>query len=195
MRMKGYLLLSVICSCHLLQSAAAGTNLLSIHLVAKDAKEEAKLWDWQTNTANLRLMSPPVLADADFVSFDWTNQTFVITAQAAQRLARAIYGREGRAPTLLRNDDYQLIVCPAPFVMKAFDEPVYMGAFWSDIFSYSFDGPVIYSREFVINSNLTANVTFDIKFDASSAEPGVVDPRRDRRILGAVQRLFSYEKR
>jgi hypothetical protein len=188
--MKKYVLLFVVYSCHLLQSAVAATNLLSIHLVAKEETEP-----WHTEPASLRLISPPVLADADFVSFDWTNQTFVITPQAAQRLAAGIWSRAGRAPTLLRDGRYLLIPFPTPFVMKASGESVYVGAFYSSVFSSSFRGPVVLSHTFVLSSSLTSNVTFDIELGYPAAWPGMADPRRERRIVGAVQNLFSHEKR
>jgi hypothetical protein len=193
--MKRYVLLFVVCSCHLLQSVVAATNLLSIYLVAKDAKEGTTLWRWPTNLASLRVISPPVLADADFVSFDWTNQTFVTTRQAAQRLAAGIWSREGRGPTLLRDGLYELIPFPTPFVMKACGESVYMGCFYSHVFNNGFGGPVILSHSYAISSSIANNITFDIELGYPFAWPGTADPRRDRRIVDAVQNLFPHEKR
>lgn len=188
--MKRYVLSIVICGCPLLPSAVAATNVLSIHLVAKD---ETRLSE--TNLGSIRLMSPPVLADADFVSFDWKEQTFVITPQAAQRLAAGIWSRAGRTPTLLRGGVYALIPFPTPFVVKALGEPVYVGAFYWSVFSSSFKGPVILADESFISSSLTTNITFRIELGYPGAFSGTADLRRDQRIFGAVQKLFPHEKR
>ena len=195
--MKSKILLFVLFSCLLLQSAVAATNVLSIYLVAKDevAKEEEQATYetrvMETKPDRLRLLSPPVLADADFVSFDWTNQTFVITPKAAQRLAAGIWSREGEVPTFLGNGVYELIPFPTPFVVKASGEPVYVGAFYSLVFSSSFPGPFILADTYAISSNTTSNVTLKIELNS----PATADPRRDRRIFDALQKLFPNEKR
>jgi hypothetical protein len=164
--MKRCILLFTVCTyCFVLHSAVAATNLLSIHLVADKVFPQ-----WQPGTMpkpdSLRLISPPVLADADFVSFDSTNQTFTVTAVAAKRLAT--------------------IPLPAPFVLKASGEPVYVGAIYGLGSSSSFAGPVILPD---IGTN-----SFHIELGYPGAFPGMIDPRRDNRIVSAVQKLFSHEK-
>ena len=189
--MKSNILLFVLFSCLLLQSAVAATNVLSIYLVAKEEMEKEETQLWETKPGSLRLLSSPVLADADFISFDWTNQTFVITSKAAQRLAAGIWSREGSAPTLLWNGTYELIPFSTPFVVKASGEPVYVGAFSSPVSSSSFPVPVIWADTYAISSSTISNVTLTIRFVAS---PGMADPRRDRRIFDAVEKLFPHDK-
>jgi len=137
-------------------------------------------------------MSPPVLADADFISFDTTNQTFSITPDAAKRLEAMI--KKG-PPTLLRDGMYELIPYPTPFVLKASEQPIYVGAFYTRFSSSSFAGPVILSDTTFISANLTNNVTFRIELGYPGTFPGMADPRRDSRIVLAVERLLSRENR
>jgi len=177
-----------------LRASEPSTNLLSIWLV------DAKLsHPWPTNLTSkpddLKLISPPVLADHDFVSFDVTNYSFVVTAGAAKRLVRSIWDLERSSPTILVGGAYELIPWPAPFVIKASGEPVYGGAFYTDIASLGFDGPVILADSMFISNSLTANVTFHIALGYPGTFPGTPDPRLDRRIVSAAQKLFAGEKK
>src|SRR6266487_984984 len=157
--MKRSTLLFTACICFAFHSVIAATNLLSIYLVADKVFPQ-----WRPGTMpapdSLTLISPPVLADADFVSFDTTNQTFSITPDVAKRLEAKI---KNGPPTILRNGVFELIPYPAPFVLKASDEPIYVGAFWTGVSSSSFAGPVILPDSLFISANQTNDVTLRIE--------------------------------
>src|SRR5262245_6228803 len=81
------LLLAVCCA---VRGGKASTNLVAICLLDRPLSKPWPNLD-ATNVTNLRPVSPPVLADPDFVAFDSTNHTFVITGAAAKRLSLAIW--------------------------------------------------------------------------------------------------------
>jgi hypothetical protein len=141
---------------------------------------------------SLKLISPPVLADADFVSFDVTNQVFTITAEAARRLEAKI---KNGPPTLLRDGLFELIPYPTVCVIKASGEAVYVGAFWTVASSSSFAGPVMLPDKMFITMNSTNNVTFHIELGYPFPFPGMTDPRRDAGIVSAVRKLFSHKEK
>ncbi|MDR3457729.1 MAG: hypothetical protein P4N60_09810 [Verrucomicrobiae bacterium] len=190
--MKRHLLLLTVGACFVLHSAMAATNLLSIHLVVEKVFPQ-----WHPGSMpkpdSLTLVSPPVLADGDFVSFDATNQTFTITPGAARRLAAGLRG--GAAPILLNGGVYDQIPDTAPFVLQAAGEPIYVGAFYTLVSSSAFAGPVILPDTMFISPHLTNNVTFRIELGYPGTSPGLADPRRDPRIVAAVQKLFAHEKK
>lgn len=190
--MKRYVLLFTVCTCFVFHSAVAATNLLSIHFVVEEVFPQ-----WQPGSmpkpGSLTLISPPVLSDRDFVSFDSSNQTISITPEAAKRLSAKI--RRGDAPAILNGGAYELIHYPTPFVLKASGEPIYVGAFFTPASSSSFAGPVILPDTMFISANLTNNVIFRIKLGYPGTLPGMTDPRRDSRVVSAAQKLFSHENK
>ena len=183
---KRCFLLLALCTCSLaLHSAMATTNLLSIHLVA----------EWEPNRPPhgiLKLISPPVLTDADFVSFDVTNQIFTITPDAARRLEAKI---KNGPPTWLQGGFFELIPYPTACVVKASGEAVYVGLFGTRFSSSSFDGPVMLPDKEFISMSSTNDVTFRIQLGYPGRFPWLTDPRRDSRIVSAVQKLFSHERK
>jgi hypothetical protein len=194
---KACVALLILSVCCVLNAADTHTNFLSIYLVTDKVFPQ-----WKPGTmpkpTEVRLMHPAVLADKDFVSFDVTNQTFVVTAEAAKRLARKIWElgkggapRGGNELYVHQSGDYEVVPFPTPFVLKAFDEPIYLGAFWNLFSSSSFAGPVIIPRTPFINTNSTSNLTFDIGAGYPVAFPQVKDPRKDTRIALAVRKLFA----
>ena len=188
--MKHCLLSFVLCGLAL-HSALAATNLLSIHFVADKVLPQSEPGTMPA-PGSLNLISPPVLADADFVSFDLTNQTFTITADAARRLEAKV---KNGPPTLLRDGFFELIPYPTACVVTALGEPVYVGAFWTGFSSSSFFGPVMLPNEAFISMRSTNQVTFRIELGYPGTFPGTPDPRRDSRIVSAVQKLFSHPKK
>ena len=176
-----------------------GTNLVSIYLVDRP---NAHPWP-KLDTAHMKdlnIVAPPVLADPDFVAFDSTNHTFVITAEAARRLARCIWqlGKKdapgwGDSPAILPGGYTELIPTLAPFVIEAFGERVYAGAFYTSFSSHSFRGPVVLPEKGFISTNVAenANVSFSIQLGYPYTFEGTSDPRGDGRIASAVQKLFA----
>lgn len=196
--MKYYFAVTLLMLGCAVDAAPPTTNHLAIYLV------DTKIFHpWPAASPGaLKTISPAVLADSDFVSFDVTNQTFVITATAAKRLARKIWdlGKQdapgwGNSPTILQGGRYDLIPAPAPFVLKAMDQPVYTGAFYTGASSSMFAGPVVLSDVLFISTNLTGTVPFRIELGYPVTIPGVTDPRDDVRIKSAVQQLFAHEKK
>jgi hypothetical protein len=184
-----YCLLSFVLCGLALPSTPAATNLLSIHFVADKVLPQSQPGTMPA-PASLKLISPPALADPDFVSFDLTNQTFTITADAAKRLEAKV---KNGPPTLLRDGFFELIPYPTACVVTALGEPVYVGAFWTGASSSSFFGPVLLPIDPFISMRSTNEVTFWI--GPGSTLPGMTDPRRDSRIVSAVQKLFSHPKK
>lgn len=199
--MKRYIAIAALAASCVLHAAESSTNLLSIHLV------DVKLFhQWHPDdiakSYGASVLAAPVLADSDFVSFDVTNHSFVVTPEAAKRVAKSIWdvGKRdapgwGDSPTILRGGAYELIPTPAPFVLKASGTPIYWGAFSTPVSSRSFAGPVILPDVLFITGNLMSNVTFRIKLGYPGASPGVDDPRCDSRIVSAAQKLFAHEKK
>ena len=194
MSMKIYLVILMLTTSWVLQAAESSINLLAIYLV------DARIFpDWPTNSIDqLKVISPPVIADSDFVSFDTISHKFVIKPDAAKRLSQSIWelGKKdapnwGDVPTILPGGVHELIPVPVPFVIKASGQPIYAGAFWTPISSSSYYGPTIHAATFAIRTNLTKNVEFSI-------EPGssrVTDLRGDSKIALAAEKLFAHEKK
>src|SRR5690242_14081287 len=73
-----------------LHGAEASTNAIAIYLLDRPL---AKPWPNldQAHLKELKPVSPPVLADDDFVSFDTKNQSFVVTGATAKHLSLTIW--------------------------------------------------------------------------------------------------------
>jgi len=75
--------------------------------------------------SGLNLAPKPILSDADFVVWDLTNHTVVVTPAAAIRVGLECGNRT------------------RPFVLMAEGVPIYLGAFWTLVSSTSCQVPVI----------------------------------------------------
>ena len=198
----GCILLAVWVCC-VLNAPAAAPHLLSIYLVTDKSFPPFKRGP-MPKLGDLKLMSSPVIADADFVSFDLTNQTFAITPGAAKRLSKMIWkvhfsdrlGWEEDTP-ILPTGDYELIPTSAPFVLKVSGTPIYVGVFESPFSSSFFAVPTIHPEtveDAFISTNLTPNVKLRIRSFDSGLYPNGTDERSDGRIKFAVQKLFEHQK-
>lgn len=180
------------------------TNTLAICLVAADVPH-TQVGLFATNLDGLKLESPPILADSDFVAWDVTNQTFAITPAAAMRVAARCHGRV------------------IPFVLLAHSDRVYLGKFDTLDSSVVDRVPVIYLDSIVsdcfmgyakvpteINrmlavadpkladrlytmTNAMTNVVLEIHRGMSRRSDA--DPRVDQRITAAVERLSQIRKK
>ena len=189
-------LTNVVCS---------ATNTLAIYLVADDVARNSITYGTAT-PAGLRLNPQPILSDADFVAWDVTNHTFVITPTAAKRVAGGCTG--------------------GPFVLMASGEPIYLGLFGTSVSSSSVAVPVILTDSIVMDCFMGIdNVPHDVWRMIGRADPGVtdrllamtnattnvtlridrgypapdgfgrgVDRRDDRRIAVAVDKLLGNKK-
>jgi hypothetical protein len=183
-----------------LQASRANTNLVAIYLLDMPLHQpwhqldDAHLKEWNP-------ISPPVLADDDFLAIDTTNQSFVVTGAAAKRLALGIWSLShkdapGWGPVVFRTGEFALIPRPAPFVLHAGGEPIYAGVFFTSVSSASFAGPVIMAEEMFIKTNVPENArfSFSIKLGYPGEFPGTPEPRWDSRITSAVQKLFAKKR-
>ena len=137
---------------------AAATNLISIHLL-----KEGSGTDISAISAVIA-DDKPVLADADFLSFNVETQVFSITADAAKRLSREICARRGYTPTILREGYSELIAFPTYFLFRAQGEPIYIGAFGTDTSSQSISLPAVLPESMpFIKASDTKPVIFEIE--------------------------------
>jgi hypothetical protein len=178
-----------------------GANLLEIHLV------EQITTSWPpTNEAQLQTVKPhlrPVLADSDFVSFDTTNHTFVLRADTAKRLAHRIWSSAtknakgfGDTPPPVPGGQIELLPVSSfgePFVLTVSGVPIYAGRFYTTVSSMSFSGPVIIAEDYAMKTNAPADATFTYRIEAGYPGGGFnpPDPRTDKRIVAAVEKLFK----
>jgi hypothetical protein len=183
------------------------TNILSIHLVAAGLVSNTNV----ITTPFGEIMAKPILSDADFVAWDVTNNTFVITPRAAMRVAGSCW---------------QHVV---PFVLMCGGEPIYRGMFGTSLSSSGESTPEILTDAipfdlqgtkwttndneefklwakrygFILPSdwngmtNATTNIT--LRIDRGYPSPdgfGLgVDRRGDKRITAAVEKLFGKSNR
>lgn len=102
----------------------ASTNVLALYLVAEEVSRNSII-DGTAKASGWQLQHPPILSDADFVSWDPLSHSFVVDPTAAKRLVGTCLDRN------------------APFVLAARGEPVYLGVFWTLTSSSSSRVPVI----------------------------------------------------
>jgi hypothetical protein len=174
-----------------LHGGEAGTNCIAIYLLDRPLAQPWSKLD-NAHIKELKPVSPPVLADEDFLSFNTTNHSFVVSGAAATRLAFTIWslakkdapGWGEQVPFVYRTGEFDLIPVPAPFVLHAGGEPIYAGAFYTSFSSAGFSGPVIMAEETFIKTNVSksARFSFWIELGYPAALPGTPDPRNDNRI-------------
>ncbi len=107
------------------------TNLLAFYLVADDLEDPRiagkMLVDSNVAPDGLNLMARPILSDADFVAWNATNYTFVVTPEAALRLYNLCEHRR------------------VGFVLMACGEAIYRGNFGTERSSIGSKEPLIYT--------------------------------------------------
>lgn len=181
-------------------SALVPNNTLAIYLVAGGT---------QPNLEDSKLEPKPILVDYDFVWFDTNNNKFAIKVEAAKRLGRRLNeGLPGGEPW--RGADgvlrYDIEGRDTPFVLTASGERIYKGIFSSDYSSQShFAIPVAKTWQGHIVADFTNDVVFAIGFDAPVFRyagglldfkyKSVRDPRNNKRIVAAVEKLFQMTNR
>jgi hypothetical protein len=196
MTMQLPVLLRVLLTTLLSASALASTNnaptstsILAINFLLNDPPRG---WSCDSDPRGLKVETPPILSDHDFVEWNLTNHTFVITAGAAERVAQRCYERD------------------VPFVLSCCGQAVYAGMFTTMLSSSAKDCPVILTDSIkmtqVPNDMLlkfggcaigTSNVTLVIgrSYPATDVPSLAADKRDDKRIVAAVRKLFKGDKR
>jgi hypothetical protein len=171
-----------------------GSETIGIYLVQHPSYPGR---DTDKNLKIVELADHPILSDNDFVDWNVTNHTIVITPVAAIRLAQACHFRV------------------IPFVVVAGGERIYLGMFETQLASVGYGVPVIITDNLVghcfvgdvptniykmsekeianvLNKSRTTNVTLPIQFGypERSPDPGQ-DRRGDMKLKDAVKRLFA----
>lgn len=168
------------------ETNAVSTNFISIHLGAKPGT---------TNVFGFgagKFDAMPVLADADFVSFNVETRKFTVTGPAALRLSNAIYHRRDFTPTILNGGVQELIAFPTPFVLKAEGQPIYAGMFYTLVSSQSYPGPLVIASPDFVSTNQIAPIEFDeFYFMEGKSAPGKANTPGDPRIGKAVSKLLK----
>jgi len=104
-------------------NSVVATNVLALYLLAGNLSSESL--NGNATPDGWTLARQPILSDPDFVGWDVTNHTFVITPTAAIRVGVEC-GRRTR-----------------PFVLMVEGVPIYLGEFWTLVSSASCPVPVI----------------------------------------------------
>lgn len=176
----------------IMHGAEPFTNHLAIHLLADRAA-------WISNRTvkpyGLNLIAKPIVSDADFVTFDVTNQTFTTSAAAAQHLNG-----------LFNTNDLSM-----PFVLVASGEPIYVGVFESPLSFYLyFTLPVVHPDRFLDPMNRAFQIqirdprprgtnafltTLPIGSGAQKMLGQETNILNDPRIISAVQKLFAHDEK
>jgi len=137
-------------------ATAPATNLLTIHLAAKPDATNNVI---QFNGAKFE--TKPILADADFVTFDAFAATFTLKSATALRLSNAIYERHNETPGRYFNGVAQeLIPFPTSFLVKVNGQPTYIGVFGSAHSSILYASPTIIAFPSFLFRNETGDVQF-----------------------------------
>jgi hypothetical protein len=116
----------------------------------------------------LPLAAMPIISTENLVSYDWDNHGMNLSPSAYQQLL-AIFS--GGLPS-----------SGVPFVILAYDEPVYAGAFWSLMSSLSFDGVIILQPSDPANQTLY----IDLGYPGEDFFTGE-DPRGNPRLQQALE--------
>jgi hypothetical protein len=152
---------------------AEATNSLAIYLVLVPGEVPYRSIEEGTATSTgLKLEVPVLLSDKDFVAYNTTNYTFVITPDAAQRVGERCHDNQ------------------TPFVVVACGEPIYLGVFTSRYSSLSSGVPTIRVDDCIRKGNQT-NVSLKVdRGYPSDGFGGGPDRRGDQRIISAARKLF-----
>jgi hypothetical protein len=174
------------------------TNYLSIFLIAREVPRDSLLYG-TIKPEKENFMSTPILSDADFKSYDWTDHVFTIKAEAARRLfnERAKLRKSG-APIRRVADKtvYGFGGQDTPFLLVASGEPIYVGVFSSPLSSASYDLPTVWLAP--ESMSLPIGSTNDYRFIITTVKhfpttPGAtnawIDMRSDKRIFAALEKL------
>src|SRR4051794_28937959 len=88
--MRTFVVILALAAGWALHGGEASTNCIAIYLLDRPLAQPWPKLD-KAYLKELKPVSPPVLADEDFVSFNTTNQSFAVTGAAAKRLSLTIW--------------------------------------------------------------------------------------------------------
>ena len=125
---------------------------------------------------DLVLDGVPLITEADITAYEWRRHVVTLKPGVRERIAKAVKPSLGGVP----------------FVVQADGTPVYLGAFWTSISSYSADMPTISLDRFdeaLPESNPNHLLANAIRIENSRVlKPGELpaDPRQDKRVYRAL---------
>jgi len=138
-------------------NSAGAKKVLALYLVYGNVPTES-LMNGTASPDGLKLAPQPILSDPDFVGWDVTNHTFVVTPTAGIRVGLECHHRT------------------QPFVLMAEGVPIYLGAFWTYVSSTSCQVPVIIADLAVMDCFMGMdNVPDDVWRMIGRGDPGTLD--------------------
>lgn len=143
------------------KKASFGLYLFADAVSWQDARE-----DWKSRALSM----PPLISEADILSYDFSQHTMTITADAFSRYTNATFRK--------------LVV---PFVLVANGERFYLGSFVSLFCSASIPMPSI-TNGHIMAEDKKNKLTIDRNY-AAPIDPAETDPRADARIKRALNDL------
>jgi hypothetical protein len=161
-------------------------NLVSFHLLENDFPCGSLTGETPV-PSKIKILAEPLLSDPDFIAWNPTKHTFTITHTTFKRMA-------DKWSTAQR--------CPAgiPFVLMASGSPIYIGVFGSQASSIStvvptaIPYPDVTQEKVGARTDFTTNTIFEIgrAYPSDELARGP-DPRDDKRLLAAVEKLFGKQ--
>ncbi len=147
------------------ESVMRGGEPFELYLVAEEGMRGADLA--VRPLEDLSLAAEPLITTEDLTAYNWEQHTFDLTEEAYQRLM-AVFSLGMPLDGL-------------PFVVSAYEERIYAGAFWTPLSSLTFDGVVI------LTPFDPAAGTFFIFTGYPRADQFTgQDPRGDKRLMHAL---------
>jgi hypothetical protein len=149
------------------------TNSFGIYLTAEPVDRRITAYgkgDW----SRVRLAESPLISATDIVSYDFTNHTVRLRAEALGKIPKPPV--EG-----------------TPFVVVADGQRIYLGAFTTGFSSMSFAVPsIMVNRRMLVTNQPTDTVVIERAYPSPSFGVGP-DPRGDPRIKTALKALHKLK--
>jgi hypothetical protein len=148
------------------------TNTLAIYLVTDRVPVESIILG-TTTPAGLKLATTPLVSDTDFKSYDLTTHTFTVPAPIGAKIVTAGFEHG-----------------PAPFVLVAGGQSIYVGVFTTSASSTSSDLPTIEVGIPGADERGAYGFTIDRGYPGPNGFGRGEDRRTDPRIVAAAAKLF-----
>jgi uncharacterized lipoprotein NlpE involved in copper resistance len=162
-------ILILLCGCQRQEEAepaALEGEPFAIYLVGDSQITSPDLKNYALD--KIPLNAVPILKTDDLVSYDWEHHGINLTEQAYARLIALFYSG--------------LPSAGVPFVVVAYQEPIFAGGFWSPLSTLSFDGVVILQPFDPAGQTLYIQLGFPDESVFTGA-----DPRDNPRLQQALQ--------
>ena len=176
-RIKFTAALAVLLAGASMVDAAEFTNRFAIFISSDDPPEQSII-DGSAIPAGLRLQADPIISEANLLSYDTNNNTFMVPFDTAQRIGQICLTR-----------------LQTPFVVVANGQRIYVGEFSSPLSSNSTGVPTILPSLAQTNG-ASPNIQFQIDrgYPPPNGSARGADRRSDPRIISAIHALFPNPK-